>query len=388
MLNVGTFSTFGEDSNPSTLLPRTYALGGYNSGSGGLLLEAFEKEKLDFLSLPETWNSDLRNILLSSFFGKYHVFIPSGTKQPGCKNACITNPYSAYSFTLGLNRWVQFCSFRNIPGTDFSCIKSTSELEFQGCILQFCPFLVPELEAQNNFQCINCMTNAIEGESYSERVLRCSSSYVESDAQNCKYAFGGESDIPVVTRKKPLSIEFIPFPENINFVSYMGFVYTKLKSHFPKPVHIFSTHLISALKNVPTSDDPLAVVSIGQIKYLINYINKKVPKNEVAVIVGDLNCGPGNETAGITPIWNSHYKLFLDAGFKSAFKKPVCTFGCNQFANSPTKQFLDNILIRAKNMCTSKEATFLDKEDIPISVNYNVSASDHFGIRASICMGH
>jgi hypothetical protein len=113
---------------------------------------------------------------------------PAPNDQPGCQNACTDQLFTAYGATMPLNEWVEFCSFTPLPGELFACKDLPSDAEYEACLAQFCPFLLPELSAVNNPSCGHCIADERPGESIGQRVLRCASTYNASDASQCLIA--------------------------------------------------------------------------------------------------------------------------------------------------------------------------------------------------------
>lgn len=384
LLNIATFDSYGEETTGRIIL-RNEILGGMNNK--GELYNVFEDEKLDFLSLPETWNIDSKRLLFSSFnSSNYTIFEtpPSPLMSTNkCKNACINDSITAYNITMPLNKWVRYCSLTPIQGS--ACVSYNTEWEFQNCLITNCPYVI-DIVNYINFECSSCVSNSRANESFNRRINRCTSSYNFNDALNCKYIFNGGSDIPVITRGKASYQLYVAFPEDINVINYCGFVHTRfLKKGFT--ISVFNPHPVTSFENVPTTDDPVFLFQRAQIKYLLKYIKQNTQKSEIVVIIGDINNGPGSLEDNITAVWEENYKLILDSGYEDVFSSPVCTFGCNLYQNSPTRQFLDHAFIRnnKKGVYLANNKVIFSTQSYPIGLVQNISLSDHYGIRASIC---
>jgi sugar lactone lactonase YvrE len=93
------------------------------------------------------------------------------------------------NFTLPVNKWVEYCSLTPVPSRGSSCSQAGSEAEYRGCLQDFCPFLVPFMEQVRNFECIQCLTTPVPGESRISRIFKCSATYIDTDAVNCRVLF-------------------------------------------------------------------------------------------------------------------------------------------------------------------------------------------------------
>lgn len=124
-------------------------------------------------------------ILSSAGFLSYQA---SSLPTSGCKNGCFTNvTYSAFNFTLPINKWVEYCSLTPVPSLGISCSQTTSNVAYEQCVSSFCPFLPGFVAQVGNLECLNCLTAPVDGESRISRIFKCSATYTDTDAVKCSY---------------------------------------------------------------------------------------------------------------------------------------------------------------------------------------------------------
>lgn len=358
------------------------------------LPETAAEQELDVLCLTELRSPEFRNTALQGFLNDsaWNVYQPEPADQPGCANACVTDPFTAFRFTLGLNRWVQFCAYRTIPGTDFSCIASTSESSFRSCLVQFCPFLLPELQNANSPNCEYCLEQALPGESFSARVLRCSSTYASAEAAACAYRHDGEVGATLISRYPFVATEYHPFTPPASTLqpglANWGITYGKIQTP-AGPAHVFCASHANAQSGMTSG--AAETLNAEQSQEVLDYIQSKA-NGEIAIYLASTGSGPAVVSSPTGPAnaqWPDNFAILqgglTDAllanldGSANPLAAEACTYGCSDSSAS----YVDHVM--TSGQVGHRQGGLLFTSAIVATGGAPIPLSEHAGVRSEIC---
>lgn len=194
------------------------------------------------------------------------------------------------------------------------------------------------------------------------------------------YVYGGSYGLALLFQPELVEEDFLAFASR---VVARGAVYARLVMPEPmKPLHVFCTHLASDSKEENSQ----------QLEALVAFIEKKAPRGEPVLLLGDLNMGPGAE--GVRPKLPEHFQSLVRAGFRSPYlggDAPACTFcDANPMVSGRGSggSVIDHALLRDLDMPVRSIRVLDESVELQLGLRTLTSAySDHYGVLSSIATG-
>lgn len=194
------------------------------------------------------------------------------------------------------------------------------------------------------------------------------------------YVYGGSYGLVLLFQPQLLEQDFLAFPSR---VVARGALYARLVMAEPlKPLHVFCTHL------TPDSKEE----NRQQLDALLAFIEKKAPRGEPVLLLGDLNMGPVAD--GVRAKLPEHFQALVRAGFRSPYlggDAPTCTF-CD--ANPMVSgrggggSVIDHTLLRDLDRPVRSTRVLDDSVELQLERRTLTSTySDHYGVLSSIVPG-
>lgn len=162
-------------------------------------------------------------------------------------------------------------------------------------------------------------------------------------------------------------------------------------------VRIYCTHLAATLREVPYTGPygSWQGERVEQIERWLDWVGEARGSTDLALLMGDLNCGPE------TPLAHSAspdaYALFVDAGFEDPYADSDgrCTFCDNNPLNGSVSDpdegaQIDHILFSGLPGDTPRSATRIFDQPIEVEVggsSVQTAHSDHYGVQVTLSRG-
>ena len=391
-IRVGVFNTYGSRDLP-------YASERIAAMSTQLPQAA---QNLDVLCLNELRSTALRDSALSNFdrnvWNIYHPDRPNGD----CRNACEnTVTYNAFSFTLPVNKWAEYCTLIPVPSLGVSCTQVTGQLSFDDCIDSLCPFLRPVM----NEHCKECLDIEIPGESLTSRVFKCSSNMNYGDARNCRDAGG-----TLVSRYPFLATEYRQFDilPDVKGVygdagsDNWGVTYGQIQTPIGR-VHLFCSSQVtpsSSVSGMSVAPARAKTLNAQQTQQLLDYVAAKA-NGEPAIVMGDTGSGPAvisSPTGPASAQWPENFTL-LQGSLTDALianrdsnsyptSAAACTYGCG----GATPGYLNHIMGAGTTSTPQgvpaplcyRNGGLLFTSAVATTANSSVPLAPDFGVRTDI----
>ncbi|BDC48951.1 hypothetical protein F183_A12670 [Bryobacterales bacterium F-183] len=410
-IRVATFDT--NVSKDETNVPQRVA------ALANILPQAAQLQNLAVMCVNDLRRPEVRNAALANFDRNiWNIYHPTPVNQSGCKNACVVNTtYSALGFTLPLNKWMEYCSFTPVPGKGTSCSQATTESEFRACLAGFCPFM-PSFMTANSPTCDYCVSAPVTGESRTTRLFKCTATFTDADAVNCRYGEGGEAGGTLISRYPFLATEYrqfapppqvpaapgySPFPPGL---SNWGLTYGLVSTPIGR-VHLFcsaQTTPWTAMADPPwnLNDTYAQPLNAAQNQEILNYIQSKA-NGEPVIFMGNTGSGPAvgsSPTGPANAIWASNFATLqtsltdaLLANRNASTSQPAPAAACTYNCSSPNQAaYTDHILTSGQAtvpqgydpaLCHTNGTTMFTA-DLATTPNGLVPVSKHFGVRSDI----
>jgi endonuclease/exonuclease/phosphatase family metal-dependent hydrolase len=194
------------------------------------------------------------------------------------------------------------------------------------------------------------------------------------------YVFGGSYGLALLFQREVLQNDFLALPSRL---VARGAVYARLAMPAPMHrLHVFCTHL------TPDSKEENRV----ELDALLAFIEKKAPRGEPVLLLGDLNMGPSSE--GVRAKLPEHFQALVRAGFSSPYlgaDSPSCTF-CD--ANPMVSgrggggSVIDHTLVRGLDWVVRSDRVLDDSIELQLERRTLTSTySDHYGVLSSLLPG-
>jgi endonuclease/exonuclease/phosphatase family metal-dependent hydrolase len=194
------------------------------------------------------------------------------------------------------------------------------------------------------------------------------------------YVYGGSYGLALLFQPELLQNDFLVLPSRL---VARGALYARLAMSAPmNQLHVFCTHL------TPDSKGENQV----ELDALLAFIEKKVPRGEPVLLLGDLNTGPPAE--GVRAKLPEHFQALVRAGFRSPYlgaDSPSCTF-CD--ANPMVSgrggggSVIDHTLLRDLDWVVRSDRVLDDSIELQIERRTLTSTySDHYGVLSSLLPG-
>lgn len=194
------------------------------------------------------------------------------------------------------------------------------------------------------------------------------------------YVYGGSYGLALLFRPEVLENDFLALPSRL---VARGALYARLALPAPmNRLHVFCTHL------TPDSKQENQV----ELDALVAFIEKKAPRGEPVLLLGDLNMGPPAE--GVRAKLPENFQVLMRAGFRSPYlgaDSPSCTF-CddNPMVSGRGRggSVLDHTLLRDLDWVVRSDRVLDDSIELQIERRTLTSTySDHYGVLSSILPG-
>lgn len=268
----------------------------------------------------------------------------------------------------------QTCSESELGPVE-QCVRSAcsgvANVDLPACAVQNCRRLASSLSAP----CLGCLSkNPVRP--IADIIADCSPRDSESSTTN-SYMFGGSYGTGLLTRRPMIEREVYKLRSGQH---PRGVLYAKLEHEVTGALHVFCTHL------TPGSGDG---EKVPQVAAFLEYIAKKAPPGEAAVVLGDLNTGPGHNEP-LHARQSALYERFTEAGFQNPYAAEPhvdCTFCFDNPLNGSGSGglLIDHILVRNIRGILQSERVFDDPVTVRTSKGAVTTAlSDHYGLRLTI----
>jgi endonuclease/exonuclease/phosphatase family metal-dependent hydrolase len=202
------------------------------------------------------------------------------------------------------------------------------------------------------------------------------------------YLYGGAYDTGILTSAPILAQDSLVLDSYLLRASVQ---YANVETPLG-PVHVFCTHLASAIPQFEYRGDYASWEGeqARQIAQLLGYIGEKTGGTGPVVVLGDLNTGPANQAMGLVGEWPGHYARLIESGLSNPYLEQAdvaCTSCPESTFHSPDQspQLIDHILIqrfdgaaRVARFLTEPMAISLDSGQVQSHL------SDHFGLVMTI----
>jgi endonuclease/exonuclease/phosphatase family metal-dependent hydrolase len=223
-----------------------------------------------------------------------------------------------------------------------------------------------------------------------ERIERQCSSSVAAPSEPVSggkaLAYGGSYGLGILSSVPLKEREFLAFDLSRGIAR--GVMHVAITPpRYSGTLHLFCTHLtpVTSGRIQPLSGQARPEEQARQIDMLLAFIERKAPRGTTAVLLGDLNTGPGSEN--VRPTLPQHYQRFVRAGFESPYLSILparCTFCANNSMNGgggAGGSLIDHALLRdfrgsARAMRALDEPIEIEVADSKLKSAY----SDHYGI--------
>jgi hypothetical protein len=372
-------------------------------------LPSLLENDLDVVCLNDLTEPFIRNIALENVLNNpaWHVYQPAPLAQPGCAQACFEEPLPSDPDYPPIGLWASWCSSHNVTFLGHSCQEFANGLEYQQCLLQVCPQLLP-FAGTRNPTCGYCLEDdRSPSETTEGRVSRCTSSYDPDSASQCRFALGGEAAGTLISRYPFIATEYHPFTEPASSaqpgLTNRGITYGKVQSPHG-PVHLFCGNMATTASGM----NPAAAESLNaaQSQEVLEYIRAKA-NGEMAVFMADTGSGPAVASSPWGPVqakWPTSFATLqtelsdalLDNLDDGSLPLPAasCTHGCNTSAPG-TGSYVDHIMTSGQgtpdpsrpryksNLQHRRGGLFFTSNVVP-TWQGPTRLSDHFGVRTDI----
>lgn len=171
-----------------------------------------------------------------------------------------------------------------------------------------------------------------------------------------------------------------------------GVLSGRLRTAFMGDVAIHCTHLAATLSEVPYTGPygSWQGERLRQIEQLLERVNATRPASGSAIMLGDMNCGPGTALAEAASA--DAYARLVEAGFADPYVQGDgrCTFCDNNPLNGLVTDpdegaLLDHVLIGAEPMPTATATrVFDDVISIDAEGPVDTARSDHYGVQVQL----
>jgi endonuclease/exonuclease/phosphatase family metal-dependent hydrolase len=372
--------------------PRALRLATFNAGLAvGVLPHAAERapavvaalarEPLDVLCVQEFWHESHWEELVSGLNGR----LPQRLRPPPVRSE-IGAP----------------CKRREIARAE-ACVNAncaavpSSELAF--CAMHRCAKFALDLSSE----CMGCLSrDPLRGaaeifaecvEATPETRSRASAkaarpAAANPDAEAASYYYGGSSGIGLLVGPPLLDAGLVRLPSTMH---PRAVLYARLAGAAGADLHVFCTHLTPVLRGVAyRGRGSWEAEQSRQIDALLEFVETKTRGGGVAVLLGDLNTGPGVPPR-IRARLPEHYARLIGRGFVNPYLEasdPDCTYCYDNPVTGGTGA--DGILIDhtlTRGLTGRARAIRLLDQAVTILVrgqSVSTAYSDHYGVALEI----
>ncbi len=378
LILLSAYSCGGEDSDEENEeIPGT-VFATYNTGLAlGYVSYAPEREPLigealagleaDVICLQEVWTEDSAKALIAAAdagfkYSWYELTLEEST-GPG-EPACTDEEADPLESCVD-----EFCS-------DVDAANIT------GCVLQNCADAFGALSQE----CSGCVVANI-GKSVDEILAICKEG---TEGSAGEFAYEGHNGLLLLSKYELKNPEFKTFESYLNRRVVLNAEITIEDG--TRTADVFCTHLTANLSDVNYAGeyDSWAAEQAMQIDGLIAYIDEQTDEEHVAVLMGDLNCGP--EMTDVVDELPENYAKFTDAGFIDPYvesEASECTWCAENplTGNDAVNNVIDHVMFKGVTDGLDYEVKRLFDQPVEIDSDGETVTSrlsDHYGVSVKL----